>query len=71
MATQSLTGVLSVTNANKGSIIPDLITKSLHSGPSPVILPKAQTACSHTFTWGDDKSCIKIGTAPNKWDDIY
>ena len=48
--TQLLTGVLSVTNANKGSIIPALMTKSLHSEPSPVILPKAQTACSHTLT---------------------
>ena len=47
-------------------MIPARITKSLHSGPSPVILPSAHTACSQTFICSDDRRDINTGTAPIK-----
>ena len=30
----------------------------------PMMLPRAQTACSQTFWWGDSSSCRNKGTAP-------
>ena len=59
-----LTGVFWSTNLSNGGMIPARITKSLHSGPSPVILPNAHTACSQTFKRSDDKRDINTGTAP-------
>ena len=60
-----------MTNLNRGWMMPALITKSLHSGPSPVILPRAQTACSQTLRCSDDSNIINIGTAPIKRDKCF
>lgn len=49
---------------SSGFTTPSSMTKSRRTGPSPMILPKAQTACSQTFSWGDISSCRKTGTAP-------
>ena len=44
------TGVPGLTNERRGSMMPLLTTKSLHSGPSPEMLARAHSACSHTWT---------------------
>lgn len=38
--------------------------KSRKRGPSPAMLPSAQTACSRTSAWGHEASSMKMGTAP-------
>ena len=30
----------------------------------PAMLPRAQTACSHTLAWSDSSSLMNFGTAP-------
>jgi len=45
-------------------IAPEEITKSLVILESPAILPRAQTACSHTSSEEELKSLIKEGIAP-------
>lgn len=42
----SISGPMS---SRRGLTIPALITKSRSSGPSPAMLPNAQTACSATL----------------------
>ena len=53
-----------VTSCSRGLIIPLEMTKSRRSLPSPAMLPKAQTACSHTFWSLEESRDTKWGTAP-------
>eukprot|EP00900_Chrysochromulina_parva_P000521 jgi/Chrpa1/1046/Chrysochromulina_OHIO_Genome00008497-RA len=39
-------------------------TRSRVSGESPAMLPSAHTACSRTSSFGDVRSCTRMGTAP-------
>lgn len=50
--------------ANIGSTMPLFITKSLSSDPSPAMFPSVQTACSHTFELGEERSLISGVIAP-------
>ena len=58
-------GVCGFMKVRRGGMIPWEITKSLHSGPSPVMLPRAHTACSQTYCIGHESSSMKSGTAPH------
>ena len=51
-------------NPNRGCRMPAVITLSLNFGPSPAMLPRAQTACSHTLVSGDSNSFMKISIPP-------
>ena len=57
-------GISGLTNWSNGSTTPILITRSRHCGPSPIMLPSAHTACSHTFWCGDLSKRIKCSTEP-------
>mmetsp|Transcript_27166 Transcript_27166/g.61396 ORF Transcript_27166/g.61396 Transcript_27166/m.61396 type:complete len:234 (-) Transcript_27166:271-972(-) len=50
--------------SSSGLNTPWVSTISRHSGESPAILPRAQTACSLTSSFGLISSCTKMGTAP-------
>ena len=49
----------------RGATAPAFITRSLSCTPSPVIFPKAHTACSATLREEDCNKAMKGGTAPS------
>lgn len=57
-----VSALISATSRGKD---PSLRTTSLGLGPSPAILPNAQTACSATFMAGDFNNSTNFGIAPN------
>lgn len=57
-------GMLGVSNLNKSFNPPSSITRSRSAGPSPMMFPRAHTACSQTFGCGDDNNLRNNGTAP-------
>ena len=60
----SLTCRVGLMRASSGWMIPQRMVKSLHSDPSPAILPSAQTAWSTTFMCSEESSFTNMGTAP-------
>ena len=42
-------GISGLMNWSSGCTTPSLMTRSRQCGPSPMMLPSAHTACSHTF----------------------
>lgn len=48
---------------SKGGMAPAFMTRSLATGPSPAMLPNAQTACSATCALEEFKSSTNLGIA--------
>lgn len=59
------TGVSGRIRAINGFKMPNWIDISLKIGPSPAMLPKAQTACSATFLRDDESNLIRGVRAPH------
>lgn len=58
-----------------GSTTPFSMHRSRRTGPSPMMLPSAHTACSHTFSTDEESSWMKTSTAPKDttacvWDEV-
>ena len=59
-----ITEVSGLINVSRGLMMPCSITWSRSSGPSPAMLPRAQTACSATTGWGEPSRAMNPATAP-------
>ena len=55
---------LSSSMVSSGASAPAASTLSRVAVVSPAMLPSAHTACSRTSSFGESKSCTKMGTAP-------